>query len=407
MSIALFALIQSVKYKFPDQPVNYFFDYRNPLFFILFISALLISITYLVTVKIILPQRNKHKEDIADKEKEKLKLMALFSELNPEPLLRFNPDGQIIHYNNAAADIFANIPLSLTMLTEVLPQLNDIFMEKVVTQSSHIMREVQIGKKHYRISFIGFQGFGFGQAYFSDITEPKELNLKLGSLNTRLMHLSEQLSMLSEKEREKIAKDLHDGIGQYLSLIKMKINNSISAEDKAVIVFPEILSYVDIVIKDIKEIALGLKPRSLNLLGLDKSLKQMVEEITKHFSIMGSYASYDLQERFEYSFELAIYRIIQELINNIAKHSKATEFSVELFQKPDGLSISVQDNGKGYDTKIIEQGKTGVGLLNLSERIKLYNGRFEIHSSAALGTEIIIDFPEEVLQNETNKSISR
>lgn len=406
MQIAFIIALQELKYHFPEKPVNMFFDYRNPLFFILFFATLLIIVTYFITVKVIIPQQNKHKEELANKEKDRLKLMALFSELNPDPLIRFNSEGKIIHYNNVAAEIFAYTPLSLTPVQEILPATADINLEKVITQSANVHTEITIDKKHYRLSFIGFQAFGFGQLYFNEITEQKELNLQLTQLNTRLIDLTQQLNMLSEKEREKIAKDLHDGIGQYLSLIKLKLRSILPTTEENNPTLNELIQHVDTVIKEIKEIALGLKPRMLNQFGLDMAIKQMVEEVTRHFNIEGTYASYDLQKRFDYNFELSAYRIIQELINNIAKHSGASTFTVEIFQKSDGLTIMVQDNGKGYDTSIIEQGKTGVGLLNLSERIKFYRGKISIDSSPEYGTEVIIEFPEEVLKHGTDKVIS-
>lgn len=197
-----------------------------------------------------------------------------------------------------------------------------------------------------------------------------------------------------EEERSRLAKDLHDGLGGLLSGVKfsltnMKDNFIVTPDNMAV--FERSLDMIDTSIKELRRVAHNMMPEVLTKFGLDEALKEYCNSVNATNLITVKYQSMGLGTRIEKSSEIIIYRIIQELLNNIMKHAAATESMIQLIKEEGRLSIIVEDNGKGFDTALLKNNK-GAGLTNIQSRVDYLKGRFDIHAEQGKGTLVNIEF---------------
>lgn len=200
-----------------------------------------------------------------------------------------------------------------------------------------------------------------------------------------------------EEERKRIAKDIHDGIGQILTALKfsvesINVSNPVSAEKKIndlKIVFGQL-------IKDVRAVTFSLTPPELIHHGIVPALKKMTDEITK---LSGKNVLFENKTNFEKRFdsltETNLYRVTQEAINNALKYSKADYILVTASHTKDILSIVIDDNGVGFDVNVPKNSEKGLGmgLFFMKERVHYVNGRLFINSVIGEGTRITINIP--------------
>jgi signal transduction histidine kinase len=197
-----------------------------------------------------------------------------------------------------------------------------------------------------------------------------------------------------EEERSRLAKDLHDGLGGLLSGVKFSLSNM---KDNLVItpdnmaVFERSLDMIDTSIKELRRVAHNMMPELLTKFGLDEALKEYCNTINATNLLSVKYQSIGMGTRIEKSSEIIIYRIIQELLNNIMKHAAATEAMVQLVKEDSRFSIIVEDNGKGFNTALIKDNK-GAGLTSIQSRVDYLKGQLEVHSEPGKGTLVTIEF---------------
>ncbi len=196
-----------------------------------------------------------------------------------------------------------------------------------------------------------------------------------------------------EGERSRIAKDLHDGIGGLLTGVKISLANiksrlTLQKDDE--LVFARSMDMLDGSVQELRRVAHALKPPSLEVFGLKTALRDYVEAINSMKTIKTILQTIGDERRFEKEQELIIYRVIQELINNVLKHSQATECLVQVSYLSDHLSITVEDNGKGFDTKLENN---GMGWGNVRQRVDFLKGTLDLSSSEGRGTSVQINIP--------------
>jgi len=196
------------------------------------------------------------------------------------------------------------------------------------------------------------------------------------------------------EERTRLAKDLHDGLGSVLSSAKfsfvhIKEDLMITGEDGNL--FDRGIGILDKAISELRRVAHNMMPEALVKFGLDTALRDFCDSIELSGALHLTYQSFEMDEAtISKTNSMAVYRIIQELVNNILKHSGATEALVQLVRKNDTLSITVEDNGKGFDAGILENNK-GMGYLNLRNRVTYLNGVIDIQTTAGKGASINIE----------------
>ena len=197
-----------------------------------------------------------------------------------------------------------------------------------------------------------------------------------------------------EEERSRLAKDLHDGLGGLLSGVKFSLSNM---KDNLIItpdnmtVFERSLDMLDTSIKELRRVAHNMMPELLTKFGLDEALKEYCNTINTTNLLSVKYQSVGMDARIEKSSEIIIYRIIQELLNNIMKHAAATETIVQLIKEEGRLSVIVEDNGQGFDNNLQKNNK-GAGLTSIQSRVDYLKGQLEIHSEKDKGTLVNIEF---------------
>lgn len=234
------------------------------------------------------------------------------------------------------------------------------------------------------------------QAYRSRIAQLQKRREQQEAFSRRLIESQ-------EADRKRIAAELHDGLGQSLLVIKNRaLVGGMSPEDaqSAKEQFDEINLSASQAIDEARRIAYDLRPYHLDRLGLTQSLEEMVERVaastSTHFTVKVAL----LDGVFTKEQEAIFYRIVQESVSNIVKHSRATEASVTVHREEESVTLTVQDNGQGFaDTgRHLPSGMSaspgsGFGLIGLAERVRMLDGEYSLRSAPTQGTTITLTFP--------------
>lgn len=208
---------------------------------------------------------------------------------------------------------------------------------------------------------------------------------------------SEKLIESQEGERKRIAAELHDGLGQNLLVIKNRAMLSLSTpenKERAIEQLDEISSIASQTIEEVREIAHNLRPFQLDRLGLTKALQSIVRKVKDSSDIEFTAEIESIDGLFSKEGEINLYRIVQESLNNIVKHSGATAAHLSVTRDARGVVIRVQDNGKGFDRAAHSArmgGANGFGLTGIAERARILGGKETIRSAPHEGTTIILE----------------
>jgi signal transduction histidine kinase len=233
-----------------------------------------------------------------------------------------------------------------------------------------------------------------------DITEVKKKDMLLRESERKLRLLSSHLLTVQERERRRISMELHDEVGQSLTVLKLqirsiknKLNNSQTdlKED-----CKEILKYVDQTIENVRRFSRDFGSSILEDMGLCAALKWLAEDFEKHSNIDVSLDIEKIDNLFLRESQIIIYRIFQEAITNIDKHAHADHLSIVVMKKKKNVFFQVVDDGKGFDRKQINTRGSdviGLGLTAMDERAKMLGGTLRIFSRKKKGTRITLNVP--------------
>lgn len=194
---------------------------------------------------------------------------------------------------------------------------------------------------------------------------------------------SQELISTQEQERTRIAKDLHDGLGQQITLIKMKAQNAEQAELSAL---------AHTALEEVRGISRDLYPVTLTKLGLTNSIEQLLLDLDEETDLFVSIEIDDVNANFNEAEALNFYRFIQESINNVLKHAQAKTLIVNINKQREGIKILIKDNGIGFEvSNRIKQ--NSLGLKTMAERISMLKGKLSIKSKREEGTSILVQIP--------------
>ena len=206
-----------------------------------------------------------------------------------------------------------------------------------------------------------------------------------------------------EKERKRISAELHDGVGQMLTAIKMNLGNvKVKLDSNTKISIPDELkndflnahNSVDIICNEVRNISHRMLPKALEIAGIIPALEELLVNFLAETKIKHEFNHYGIVEtRFSDDIELAVYRIVQEMLNNIVKHAEADFISLQLLKNQNKLILIVEDNGKGFNFDTIINKHKGAGLSNINSRVQLINGKLNFQSSKGKGTIATIRIP--------------
>lgn len=195
---------------------------------------------------------------------------------------------------------------------------------------------------------------------------------------------SQELLISQENERRRISKDLHDGIGQKLLVIKNKLMREGDDDTKKM---------VNTTIEEVRSISRDLYPFQLQEMGITKAIEYTINQIDENTDLFVSASIDNIDNVFSKEFEVNIYRIIQECLSNILKHAKADAAKVSVKKSSGKVSISIKDNGRGFDFNERYKDSKSLGLKTLLERTKVLNGQMKITSKKENGTSLKFQFP--------------
>lgn len=199
-----------------------------------------------------------------------------------------------------------------------------------------------------------------------------------------------------EKERKRIAQDLHDGVGQLLSAAKLNLSH-LEAQlhfknQEETLAMQNAINLVDDSVKEVRSVSHSMMPNTLIKLGLASAVREFISKLGNAPNLKIDLEIIGLNTRLESNIETVLYRVIQEIVNNIIKHAKATQISMQLVKHDKELNIMIEDNGVGFDTGLIEN-FDGIGLKGIRSRIDFLNGSVFFDSTLGKGTTVIIDIP--------------
>lgn len=204
-----------------------------------------------------------------------------------------------------------------------------------------------------------------------------------------------------ENERQRVARDIHDGPAQSLANVILKTQLSEKMlnidKDKAMNELKELKVIVRESLKDIRKIIYDLRPMSLDDLGLIPTIQRYGEVFSRETGIDVNVSLLDIESELNSYIQISVFRIIQESLNNIKKHSGATKVSIVIELTNEKLNLIIKDNGKGFDTNTLkiynDDIDGGYGLMGMEERAKLLDGILKIKSSPGQGSKIVLMIP--------------
>lgn len=225
-----------------------------------------------------------------------------------------------------------------------------------------------------------------------DLTEEKEQEAKIEKLRkerTIAVHEAQEL------ERLRISRDLHDGLGQLLTGISYSVQKIGEGTTIQKDFATQLQTQVDTAIHEAKNLAQNLAPIVLKDFGLPAAIENLVQRTNQLQKTRFLFNSYSFSDRIDAKLEKALFRICQEAVNNIIKHAGASEASIELYRVEDMIVLVVEDDGKGFDTDILDlkASTQGVGLISIQERVETFDGDLALSSKPGNGSEIVIEIP--------------
>ncbi|MES3016382.1 MAG: tetratricopeptide repeat protein [Bacteroidota bacterium] len=198
-----------------------------------------------------------------------------------------------------------------------------------------------------------------------------------------------------ENERQRIAGELHDGLGQLFSAVKMNlsgINDSIDFKDEhSKSIFSKTIDMVDESCREVRVISHQMAPNVLLKSGLTSAVRDFISKIDAR-KLKINLETFGLQERLDQNTEAVLYRVIQESVNNVIKHASASSLDIQLSKDEDGINAMIEDNGKGFLTRTSDA-SSGMGLKNMISRVTYLRGSVDVSSEPGKGTLVAIHIP--------------
>jgi len=236
----------------------------------------------------------------------------------------------------------------------------------------------------------------------SFLDEKDVFKILLSQMQNQLVQLKEQevaivkgnaMALLEgeEKERGRVSREIHDGIGQMLTAIKL-VANSIKGQDE---LKSELKGMIDDTISEARRISFNLMPSVLLNFGLIPSVKILCENAEKYagLKVHQSYSEDLLTINIPFEKAVTLYRLIQEALNNILKHANAKNIFIKIGNNLQTINVWIEDDGEGFETNSKDKINTGKGLSSMSQRAELNGGKCTIESSFGKGTKIDIVIP--------------
>ncbi len=327
-----------------------------------------------------------------------------------------NLKGKIIFANKRFTEIFGyerdemlGMDSDLLVHPDERHHVQELFQKNLSGKNVPTEYEVQGVRKDGQViwlvrnlSLIEYEGQTAVLGNVLDITMRKHMEKELQRSEQQLRLLSSQLLSAEEQERKRIARELHDGIGQSLSAIKFGVENSLRELGHASVSSPSaleaIIPLVQQTIKEVRSIVEDLRPSILDDLGILATIGWVCREFQKVYARIQVEKQLEIEEHeIPELMKTVIYRILQEALNNVAKHSLADQVKIWMKKKNTTIEWGIYDNGIGFDMDklmFLKSPAKGFGLASMRERAELTGADFHIRSKHGEGTTIYVSWPD-------------
>ncbi len=246
-----------------------------------------------------------------------------------------------------------------------------------------------------------YQGHRLAVWQVVDVTRQTAVYAHLQESERRLRFLSNQVLQSQELERKRVARELHDGIGQILSSIKFGLEAKFrelheSLPKEVLVKLMDAVSGIQAAVEEVRRISMNLRPSVLDDLGIEAAVTWLCREFGSVQPSMELAHAIDVRRNsIDGALSVVIFRIMQEALNNIGKHARATQVHVSLISGKSGITLSVKDNGCGFDVARVGAMPLGFGIHSMKERAKLSGGHLRIFSVPGAGTELNVTWPRQ------------
>ncbi len=232
-----------------------------------------------------------------------------------------------------------------------------------------------------------------------DVTERKEGEARIHAYQKQLRSLASELLLAEERERRRIAADLHDGPCQALAAARIKpglLNKQapVPLPERA---FGEVRDLIEQSIRDTRSLTFEISPPVLYEIGLEAAVAWLLEQVQERYGVTTRFVHEGQPQPFDEAVRVMLFRAVRELLINVAKHADAAHATVRLQTEGDGVLLTVEDDGRGFDPSRLGQstrsGNRGFGLFNIRERVEHLGGKVQIDSRPGNGTRIVLSAP--------------
>jgi PAS domain S-box-containing protein len=256
--------------------------------------------------------------------------------------------------------------------------------------------------------FVGWRGRPARLVVINDISERlraqaalERVNRELELSHERLRALSRRLLEIQEEERGRLARDLHDDIGQALTALKIQVESLRNAGDEAqrervAHRVEDCVETIQSTLERVRQLSLSLRPPQLDDLGLAAALRSHLDRQARVAGLAPHFDAEEAPHDIAPDTETACFRVAQEAITNVLRHARARNLWVRLFDSGGRLALSVRDDGEGFDVRSVR----GLGLAGMEERTALAGGSLELRAAPGKGTTVLATFPLEASEAE-------
>jgi len=345
---------------------------------------------------------------------EQARLLYDAVQLSSDGIVITDRDGHIQYINDALVRLYGAesreqllgrnpMDVVIPMEREAMAAVNRTVLEK----GSFSFPEYQVTTKSGKVIIIEIsvvllrnaQGHASGMlSICRDITERRQTEETLRQQQLKLRSLASELTLTEERERRRIATELHDHIGQSLILCKMKIEELRKHHDQARFreEIAEVSRRIDDCIQDTRSLIFDLSPPILYDLGLKAAIEWLIEELQKNFALTFDVIKEMQDLPIDIDLRIILFRVVREILLNVAKHSRATRLELSMRQEEGHVSIVVRDNGVGFDpARVLEhhKGKPDFGIFSIRTRLNDQGGDLAIDSAPGKGTQLVVTAP--------------
>ncbi len=360
-----------------------------------------------------LQQQVSYRREVQERLESEHAFRKTIEETIPSGLIVVDIEGQIIYVNQSfckmvgwtAVELIGSRPPYKYWPSDESEERTRSFLKKLSELESPYEVERQFMRRNgelfwgllFSTQFSNSKGRIIGRlSSVIDITSRKKAQEAVKKSEERLRDLSVKLIQVQETERKRISQELHDSIGAGLSAIKFSLEKKISEmgeRPKEGPALEDIVTRLQNIIVETQRISRNLHPSILDDLGISAAIRSFCREYQEVYTDIQVDQDVEVdEENLPENIKILLYRLMQESLNNIAKHSRATQVELVLKMTEDTIEMMVEDNGEGFDLNALYKNRShrkgGLGLRGMKERTELSGGSFEVRSAPGAGTKI-------------------